>query len=220
MTLYTLRPISDRTPFTGRHVYSDFDSTWASTERLLARELRAISARNVVLELDYRERDIRVDGQLRADARCQSPAVRLAFDSKHGPLVYATDRFEARYSNDKMQDWQHNVRAIALGLEALRKVDRYGITRRGEQYAGWKALPPGSAIAVASHMTSEAAATLIAELSDAEDASIVHDLIHNPTARANVLRRVKAKVHPDRNGGDRTLWDQVEQASRVLERSA
>lgn len=29
------------------------------------------------------------------------------------------------------------------GLEALRAVDRHGITRRGEQYAGFKALPPG-----------------------------------------------------------------------------
>jgi len=78
--LYTLRPISDRTPFTGKHVWSDFDSTWSATQQLLARELRAINAKNVVLEVDFRERDLRLDGQLRADARCQSPAVRLAFD--------------------------------------------------------------------------------------------------------------------------------------------
>lgn len=45
-------------------------------------------------------------------------------------LVYATDCCEF---------WQHNVRSIALGLQALRAVDRYGISRRGEQYAGFKA---------------------------------------------------------------------------------
>ncbi len=50
-------------------------------------------------------------------------------------LVYATDACEF---------WQHNVRSIALGLEALRAVDRYGISRRGEQYAGFRAaLTPG-----------------------------------------------------------------------------
>lgn len=52
-------------------------------------------------------------------------------------LVYATDACE---------DWRHNVRSIALGLEALRAVDRYGITRKGEQYAGFRAaLTAGSA---------------------------------------------------------------------------
>jgi hypothetical protein len=47
------------------------------------------------------------------------------------------------YATDVCERWEHNVRAIALGLEALRAVDRHGITRRGEQYAGFKALPPG-----------------------------------------------------------------------------
>jgi hypothetical protein len=45
-------------------------------------------------------------------------------------LVYATDACE---------DWRHNIRSIALGLEALRAVDRYGISRRGQQYAGFRA---------------------------------------------------------------------------------
>ena len=30
---------------------------------------------------------------------------------------------------------------IGLGLEALRAVDRYGITSRGQQYAGFRELP-------------------------------------------------------------------------------
>ena len=210
MSLYTLRPISDRTPFTGKHVYSDFDSTWGSTYSLLARELRALDAKNVVLELDYRDRDIRVDGQLRADARCQSPAVRLAFESKHGALTYATDRFVKRGYRNQMDDWQHNVRAIALGLEALRKVDRYGITQRGEQYAGWKALPSGIAMG-ASHMTRTEALRIIDMLAD------------DPQGNASLtwkIRNAKARTHPDVHGGDRTLWDQVEQAIQVLERSS
>jgi hypothetical protein len=58
----------------------------------------------------------------------------VSFESRHGPLEYATDVFD---------DWQDNVRAIALGLEALRRVDRYGIAKRGEQYRGWKQLEAG-----------------------------------------------------------------------------
>ncbi len=43
------------------------------------------------------------------------------------------------YATDVCDFWQHNVRSIALGLEALRAVDRYGISRRGQQYAGFRA---------------------------------------------------------------------------------
>jgi hypothetical protein len=37
--------------------------------------------------------------------------------------------------------WTDNVHAIALTLERLRLADLYGVTSRGEQYAGWKMLP-------------------------------------------------------------------------------
>lgn len=112
---------------------SPFDSPWSSTTDLLDRELHHLGARDVVLQLALSEYDIRNDGMPRANARKPShPGVVLAFSSRYGPLQYATDTFD---------DWQANVRAIALALEALRKVDRYGITKRGEQYAGWKALP-------------------------------------------------------------------------------
>lgn len=43
------------------------------------------------------------------------------------------------YATDCCCYWQHNVRSIALGLGALRAVDRYGISRRGEQYSGFRA---------------------------------------------------------------------------------
>lgn len=49
------------------------------------------------------------------------------------------------YATDVCDFWQHNVRSIALGLQSLRAVDRYGISRRGEQYAGFRgALTPGT----------------------------------------------------------------------------
>lgn len=54
---------------------------------------------------------------------------------------------ELSYPCDSCDNWQHNVRSIALALQALRAVDRYGVTRRAEQYRGWGKLPaPGEMI--------------------------------------------------------------------------
>lgn len=190
---YTVRPISDRTPFAGVHRYSQFQSSWRQTEQLLLAEVKHLSGRDLVLELDVREQDLRLDGTLRANARPSSPAVRVAFGSKHGPLTYATDRFNS---------WCDNARAIALGLEALRKVDRYGITKRGEQYTGWKAIeaPHG--------MTTLEAQELLCHTAKIE--------CRPNLSWAAVHRKARFSAHPDRHGGDQTLWDQVEEAARVL----
>lgn len=51
----------------------------------------------------------------------------------------AADKSRQIYGTDCCVFWEHNVRSIALGLQALRAVDRYGISRRGEQYAGFRA---------------------------------------------------------------------------------
>lgn len=205
---YVVRPISDRTPFTGKHQRSAFDSTWSATEQLLVREVAHLRGRDLVIEADFTERDLRLDGRPRANARPASPAVRVAFDSIHGPLTYATDRFTT---------WQDNVRAIAIGLEALRKVDRYGITKRGEQYTGWKALP-GAGEATAPAMDADLAWSTIGSYQDPErNLSIRHfRATHTPDELRRAYRRARAAAHPDRHGGDQTLWDQVEQAARVL----
>lgn len=112
-----------------------FSARWSQTVRLLGSELRQLQARTIVLELDITERDLRIDGFPRAHARLGSQSVRISFESKHGSLRYETGEYG---------DWQDNVRAIALSLEALRAVDRYGVSKRGEQYRGWKALPTGT----------------------------------------------------------------------------
>jgi hypothetical protein len=206
---YVVRPISDRTAFTGKHERSRFATTWSITERQLLSEVRHLRGRDLVLELDVLEGAIRLDGKLYANAEVASPGVRIAFESMHGPLTYATDRFTT---------WQDNVRAIALGLEALRKVDRYGITRHGEQYTGWKALPSGSGTS-ASHMTRDDALAVLWQYGRTQDdAGATTGLpgSTDPVALARYFRRARAAAHPDRHDGARTLWDQVEQAAAVL----
>lgn len=123
------------TPAARRRSRWTFKASWQQTLELLDRELRHLKAREVTIGCGLREQDIRLDGWPRSNAREPAhPGVELSFTTPHGRLVYATDVCER---------WEHNVRAIALGLEALRAVDRHGITRRGEQYAGFKALPAG-----------------------------------------------------------------------------
>jgi hypothetical protein len=133
--LVTFRPLSMALPaptFDGWSG-SPFRASWTDTVGLLLRE--HLKPRETLIEIDVREQDIRLDGMPRANAVQQSPGVVLTLiGTPHGDL---------RYPCSTYRTWQANVRAIALALEALRKVDRYGVTKRGEQYAGWKALPAG-----------------------------------------------------------------------------
>src|SRR5690349_15087060 len=99
---------------------SQFKAAWSDTVWLLEREVGLLGGRQAVMQIAITEDDLRLDGRIRANARPTHPGVVVSFESRHGPLEYATDVFD---------DWQDNVRAIALGLEALRKVDRYGIAK-------------------------------------------------------------------------------------------
>lgn len=211
---YTVRPISDRTAFTGSSIDSRFTVTWSACLDLLYRELDLLDATNLVIECDVREQDLRLDGTLRSNAKASSPAVRLAFDSNVGPLTYATDEFcRPSWRRGGMQeDWQHNVYAIAKSLEALRLVDRYGVTKRGEQYTGFKALGAGRAMP-ASHMTASEALAFLSRVSELGSSS-------GPPADWSVdahWKKARERAHPDRHDGDQTMWDQVEQAAAVLE---
>lgn len=110
-------------------------ATYAGTVEKLTHEVLMLGSSHVVIQLDIDEEDIRRDGMPRARAVARTPGVAVSFESTYGPLRYATDLFD---------HWHHNLRAIALGLESLRRVDRYGITHRGEQYAGWRQIESGA----------------------------------------------------------------------------
>jgi hypothetical protein len=111
-----------------------FRAQWSDMLDLLRYEAEMLGASLLVLQVQADPDDIRRDGMLRARARVGFPGVKVSLDSRHGPLTYATDAYD---------HWQANVRAVALSMQALRAVDRYGVSTRGEQYRGWAAIESG-----------------------------------------------------------------------------
>lgn len=148
----------------------------------------------------------RLDGRPRAHAVAEHPGVIFSLDSKHGHLSYPCDTFTT---------WQDNLRAIAKALEALRMVDRYGVTRHGEQYRGFLAIEATAAPA--------GFATYVNALS-----FLIDFVGWNPqeetgpgsaedyaAGRRELVRRAKRKAHPDL-GGDAAEFQRVTLAEAKL----
>ncbi|MEM9467773.1 MAG: J domain-containing protein [Actinomycetota bacterium] len=174
---------------------------------LLKREARQLGATEIVLQIDVTENQLRNDGWIRITARPASPAVVVSVETRHGPVSFPCDTFT---------HWEDNVRAIALGMEALRKVDRYGIAPGGEQYRGWQALPAGTG-----ETGREAAARLLASYLQGTPnvkgtAYTAEDLLTaDDETIAWAYRRAVMKVHPD-HGGSTDEFEAVQTAFGVL----
>ena len=182
---------------------SRFEAGYADTLDLLKRELGYLDARDVVLQVDVDEYHVRRDGYLRSGAKPRSPGVVLAFGSKYGPQEYATDVFT---------EWEANLRAIALGLSDLRRIDRYGIAKRGEQYRGWTALPPGEGGSAV--RTREEAARIILDAANWTG----KDPWGDPAATKTAIRRALKNSHPELRGGSSVDFDRVVAARTFFER--
>jgi hypothetical protein len=196
-----------------------FSGSYSSTLELLDRELSALKATDAFLQVDMDGSQLRLDGQPRANAKADYRGVILTIDSRtHGVLSYPCDAFQGRYHNDP-EDWAINLRAIALGLEALRKVERYGIAERGQQYAGFAQIGSGG-IALAGAMTVEEAAAFIAKCSEGvADPVLVAQIITDDGIRDFSFRRAAKKHHPDA-GGDPETFRKLTEARDLLLKAA
>lgn len=114
---------------------SQFRSGYNDTLSLLEAELGKVNGKDILIQLYMEPKDIRGDGWPRAGRRPKEPGVILTFRRQQETVSMPCDRFV---------DWEDNLRAIALSLQALRAVDRYGVTTSGEQYRGFVALPAAS----------------------------------------------------------------------------
>jgi hypothetical protein len=180
-----------------------FRASYPRTLDLLEYELGKLGAQDVVIQVeDLTLADIRNDGWPRGGKTYNpdKPGVVLSFASKKGPLALPCDRY---------RDWQDNLRAIALSLEALRAVDRYGVTQSNEQYRGWTPLAdPKSANG---KMTRDEAARFLAALLNMSPEALLRD----KNSVASAVRVARVNNHPDR-GGSHETFVKIGQAEQAL----
>ena len=179
---------------------SPFSAPPQKTLDLLKRELAAIGATEVTIYADFRPSQIRRDGWPRMGETAHSNGVILEFKLPGGLKV--------TYPCDAFDDCTDNLRAIALSLEALRAVDRYGVTKRGEQYKGFAALPPP--IVTEAPMTIDQAKEFVRGLAN--------KTIPHPDVWLDwdhVYRWAVKVAHPDR-GGDTKQFQRLQDAMYII----
>lgn len=183
-----------------------FKSMWTTTEQLLARELAHLGAKDVTIAVDIRNPGFfRADGMLRADARPVTPAVIVAFTDRGGVRM--------QFPCETYGYWADNVHAIALALESLRRVDRYGVTQGDQQYVGFRALPPGGGSPSAPARMSEDRAL---EVLAAYHPFPAHLVVSELSVAGEVIKMAKRKAHPD-SGGTQEDFVLVGEAADVIE---
>ena len=201
-TEFIFRPLQNVPPYQDRQA-SRFKASWTQTMKDLDREMWYLGARSAIIQIDCDESQIRLDGLPRSDARVNSPAVAITFECVRGHLTYPCDTYTS---------WKDNIRAIAKGLEALRAVDRYGITSNGQQYTGWKAITFRSA----SFDTSDEAARWLAGLSFI--GQTVHDILNSKLACKSAISLAVRTLHPDTATGSSEQFQLALAARETLER--
>lgn len=193
---------------------SPFSASWDSTMDVLDREVWALGGeREATIMLAHPPHAFRADGGIHAkfqDKAPQHPGVILVVKSQHGELTYATDKFKG---------WRNNVRAIALGLESLRRVERYGIGDAGQQYVGYKALGTGMPMGVrpAALSLGEAAQILAHGFGDGSTYKEADVLADFTVARRCYVQAAQV-LHPDKPTGDDEKFKRLDEAWRLVQR--
>jgi hypothetical protein len=193
---------------------SQFKCTYKRTLKDLEFELEKANAQwsSFVLEMWIDPKLIRVDGQLRKDARPFKPGVILRFTRytgktttrADGQRVYHTQ--DVSYPCDAFDTWEDNLRAIALSMESLRRVERYGVFKYDEIISRL-ALPSADGRS----STREDAAAFIAQHSGFAMQEILSDV----STKAAAYKKAAIALHPDR-GGDNEVFLKLQEALKTL----
>lgn len=193
---------------------SQFKAGYRNTINLLDDELTKAKAveGSWFVEMWVEPGDLRLDGQLRANAKVRKQGIIFRYSRFTSRRVKGTDggiRHETQdvsYPCDAFDDWQDNLRAIALSMESLRRVERYGVFKYDEIISRL-ALPS----AEGSVGTRESAA----EFLEKHSAIPAKEILFSETARAAAYRKAAFTTHPDRGGNPETFQKVVE-ANSVL----
>jgi hypothetical protein len=126
------------------------------------------------------------------------------YSQERGCWVY--DPQDVSYPCDAFDDWQDNLRAIALSMESLRRVERYGVFKYDEIISRL-ALPS----AEGKVSTRESAAAFMAQHSGVA----MKEILFSDTARSAAYRKAAQALHPDA-GGNTEEFVKLQEANKVL----
>jgi len=200
----TLRPI-DSWPGKLRTSYQresgPYSAPLKDTLGILKRELGAMRATEIVLQIAIPERHLRLDGLPRAGATAEHPGVILCFKTPQGHRRRAFDRFTK---------WEHNLRALACNLEHLRLANLYGVEADDQQYRGWAQLPEGFVAVPGDELE-----TAGRYLSNLHPSLTWGSIVTSADAFRTAYRELIREVHPD-TGGDHETFLRFEAAAKVL----
>jgi hypothetical protein len=160
--------------------YSTFGKyDWSTAIGNLRRELDALGARLVTISTNQ---PIRNDGQPYAqERRIDDPGVAIYFTLADMPVCFPCDRWLTI---------AENFRAITKHIEAMRGMDRWGVGKSNQAFAGYKALAASSE----------------------PDWWDVLGLDRSLSARDDIQAAYRARVaaaHPDHNNGDTTAMSRL-----------
>ena len=190
---------------------SSFRASYLKTLDLLEFELDKLHAKDILIQAFFTRDQLRNDSWPKTAAVPKDVGVILSFQSPKGPLSFPCDTFNT---------FDCNLRAIALALQALRAVDRYGVTQNAEQYKGWAQLP---APADQPFKSKDEAASFLATQAYPEATDRAGFLAHGINAvkseRDVAYRLAARRLHPDSNGGSLELFVRLQAAMRLLEAS-
>ena len=182
-----------------RRKRATFRIGYADRLNFLEKEIKHLGGKGILIQAYFDAKDIRNDGWPRSSSRPKSPGIIVTFQNRKGEsLSFPCDTYDS---------WEDNLYAIALSLESLRAVDRYGVTQHEEQYQGWKRLAPPSQEQPRDRRWALQHLAALADTSpDALKDSAMVDLAYRSAAR---------KTHPD-SGGNVQAFQVLQDAMRLI----
>lgn len=194
---------------------SQFRSSNAKVLGALRSEIFKLGATSIVVEAGYDEDQIRNDGWPYSSAKNQHPAVRISFKGRHGPMAFTCGTYATL---------DENLYAIALTLEALRAMERYGAVKGAQQYAGWKQLPPPPGTPgggpTGPHSANDWAGPVHASNFLRQCAGRADELHKLEGGTLDIVYREAAKKHHPDGGGRSGLMPKINSARDYLEKHA
>lgn len=173
------------------------------------KSLKKIHASNVIVEAGFARHQIRNDGWPQNDAKPAHAGVVLYFRNTDGDF---------RFPCGTYRTFEANLHAIALTLENLRAIDRYGATSSHQQYMGFKQLEAGAAGGKV--WTLEAAAAWMKAEGDRDIGdSVISEvqLVTNQEYYRETYRALAKSLHPDGGGRDSERWNDLQGVKQVLD---